>query len=236
MSSTILTLNQVVLQWGASKHDATSSLHLVRCLRQSGCVVLQYVTFVAYYQIRTCNSTHGVCQILLLSHCSIDFTSAAVSSQLYALSATLSSTLWNYSNCYSECLATETLHTVCKRVMFKTHLVCKCFNGTAPGYLSELCVPVASASGHQHLRSASTGILQVPIARTMIGRQSFAVARPSLTISVEQSSCCSTETRDDIAHFQLTTEGLSVPQLMCWQTQGTFTTTWRCCDVSFLLT
>ena len=31
------------------------------------------------------------------------------------------------------------------------------------------------------------------------------------TISVEQSSCCSTETRDDSAHFQETTEDLSVP-------------------------
>ena len=50
------------------------------------------------------------------------------------------------------------------------------------------------------------------------------------TISVEQSSCCSTETRDDSAHFQETTEGLSVPHLMCWQTEGTFTTARRCCD------
>jgi len=38
----------------------------------------------------------------------------------------------------------------------------KCLNGTAPGYLSELCVPVASASGRYHLRSASMGLLQVP--------------------------------------------------------------------------
>ena len=41
-------------------------------------------------------------------------------------------------------------------------LVWKCLNGTAPSYLSELCVPVASASGRQHLRSASNGLLQVP--------------------------------------------------------------------------
>ena len=55
-------------------------------------------------------------------------------------------------------------------------------NGTAPGYLSELCVPVAAASGRQHLRSASTGLglLQVPRARTMIGRRSFAVTGPTL--------------------------------------------------------
>ena len=53
-------------------------------------------------------------------------------------------------------------------------------NGTAPGYLCELCVPVASASGRQHLRSASTGLLQVHRARTTIGRWSFAVAGPAL--------------------------------------------------------
>jgi len=65
--------------------------------------------------------------------------------------------------------------------MFKTvMLVWKCLNGTAPGYLSELCVPVASVSGCQHLRSASTGILQFPRAHTMVGWWSFAVAGPSL--------------------------------------------------------
>ena len=47
--------------------------------------------------------------------------------------------------------------------MFKAVvLVWKCLNGTAPGYLSELCVPVASASGRQHLRSASTGHYKFP--------------------------------------------------------------------------
>jgi len=55
------------------------------------------------------------------------------------------------------------------------------------------------------------------------------------TISVEQSSCWSTETRDDSAHFQETTEGLSVPHLICWQTEGTFTTTQRCCGVFVIL-
>ena len=55
------------------------------------------------------------------------------------------------------------------------------------------------------------------------------------TISVEQSSCCSTETRDSSAHFKETTEGLSVPHLMCWQTEGTFTTTRRCCDIFVIL-
>ena len=68
-----------------------------------------------------------------------------------------------------------------KRVVFKTVvLVWKCLNVTAHSYLSELCVPVASASGRQHLRSASMGLLQVPRAWSIICRWSFAVAKPSL--------------------------------------------------------
>ena len=55
------------------------------------------------------------------------------------------------------------------------------------------------------------------------------------TISVEQSSCCSVETKDDIPYFQETTEGLSVPHLMCWRTEGTFTTARRCCGVFVIL-
>jgi len=55
------------------------------------------------------------------------------------------------------------------------------------------------------------------------------------TICVEQSSCCTMETRDDSAHFQVTTEGLSVPRLMCWQTKGTFTTARHCCGVFVIL-
>jgi len=45
------------------------------------------------------------------------------------------------------------------------------------------------------------------------------------TITVEQSSCCSVETRDT------TTEGLSVPHLMCRLTEETFTTARCCCGV-----
>jgi len=55
------------------------------------------------------------------------------------------------------------------------------------------------------------------------------------TISVEQSSCCSTEMGDDSAHFQETTEGLSVPHLTCWRTERTFTTVRRCCGVFVIL-
>ena len=76
-----------------------------------------------------------------------------------------------------------------KRVTFKTVvLVWKCLNGTAAGYLSDLCVPVASASGRQHLRSALTGHTtssQGP------NHDRPAELRCRGTISVEQSSCCS---------------------------------------------
>jgi len=66
-------------------------------------------------------------------------------------------------------------------VMFKTVvLVWKCPDGTAPGYLSELCVPVASASGRQRLISALMDLLQVLKARTTTGKWIFAVAGPSL--------------------------------------------------------
>jgi len=41
-------------------------------------------------------------------------------------------------------------------------------------YLSELCIPVVSASGRQHLRSASMGPL-FPRAQTMICQWSFPV-------------------------------------------------------------
>jgi len=48
---------------------------------------------------------------------------------------------------------------LCSRLVV---LVWKCLNGTAPGYLSELCIPVASASGRQHLRSAWTSYHRFP--------------------------------------------------------------------------
>jgi len=58
------------------------------------------------------------------------------------------------------------------------------------------------------------------------------------TISVKQSPCCFTEARDDIPHFQATTESLPVPHLMCWRlwrAEGTFTTARRCCGVFVIL-
>ena len=117
--------------------------------------------------------------------------------------------------CTSSCPHHASSHNT--PLAFKTVLlVWKCFNSTAPGYLSELLVPVASASGRQHLRSASPCLLQVPRGRTMI-RPAELHCRG--TVSVEQSSGCSTETTDDTTYFQATTQGLSVPHLMCQQTE-----------------
>jgi len=76
----------------------------------------------------------------------------------------------------------KTLHwlPVRKRIIFKTAvLVWKCLHNIAPHYLVDLCVPVASAQGRQHLRSASSGMLLVPRTRTTIGQRSFAVNGPT---------------------------------------------------------
>jgi len=56
-------------------------------------------------------------------------------------------------------------------------LVWRCLNGTALSYLSELCVLAASASGRHHLRTASTGLLQVPHAKLC---DPFVIHRPYL--------------------------------------------------------
>ena len=66
----------------------------------------------------------------------------------------------------------------------------------------------------------------------MIGRRSFACR---WTVSVQQSSGCSTETGDDIAHFQATTRGLSVTHLMCRRTEETSTSARHICGVFFVI-
>ena len=56
----------------------------------------------------------------------------------------------------------------------------RCVNGTAPQYLSKLCVPVSTMSGRSRLRSAATGELLVPSCSTKtIGPRAFAVSCPS---------------------------------------------------------
>ena len=90
---------------------------------------------------------------------------------------------------------------------------CLCFRSSAS--LVSLDGPTTSSQGPNHERPVEL--------------------RCCRTSSVAQSSCCSVETRDDSAHFQETTEGLSVPHLMCWQTEGTFTTARRCYGVFMIL-
>ena len=55
----------------------------------------------------------------------------------------------------------------------------RCLKNTAPRYLSDYCIPVATLSGRSHLRSAASGSLFVPACRTVtIGPRAFAVACP----------------------------------------------------------
>ena len=55
------------------------------------------------------------------------------------------------------------------------------------------------------------------------------------TVTMEQTSGCSAETEDDTAHFQVTSQGLSVPHLMCQWIEGTSTTARRCCGIFFVI-
>jgi len=79
----------------------------------------------------------------------------------------------------------EDLHwlPVSQRVVFKMALmVWKCVHGVAPAYLSDLCVPAAAISGRQYLRSAATGTLLVPCARTTTGLRLQSMDQPHGTI------------------------------------------------------
>ena len=65
-------------------------------------------------------------------------------------------------------------------MVFKTAVfVWKCHHDAAPRYLADLCVLVASAPDRQRLRSATSGELLVPRARTSLGQRSFAVNGPT---------------------------------------------------------
>jgi len=80
-------------------------------------------------------------------------------------------------------------------------LVWECLDGTAPGYLCELCVPVASASGRQHLGSASTGLRAYNCKFLEPEPWSVGGALLSRDRHVEKSSCRLTETGDDQRRF-----------------------------------
>jgi len=60
-------------------------------------------------------------------------------------------------------------------------LVYKCLHQTAPIYLSELCIPVATSAGRSHLRSAVKGCLVISYCRTKnYGQRSFSYSGPAL--------------------------------------------------------
>ena len=71
------------------------------------------------------------------------------------------------------------------------HFCCLCFRLSA----SQVSRPTTSSQSANHDRPAEL--------------------RYCGTVSVEQSSGCSPQTGDDTADFQATTQGLSVPHLMC---------------------
>ena len=63
----------------------------------------------------------------------------------------------------------------------------RCLQNTAPRYLSDYCIPVATLSGRSHLRSAASDSLFVPACRTVtIGPRAFAVACPKSWNSLPQ--------------------------------------------------
>ena len=67
------------------------------------------------------------------------------------------------------------------RIVFKQCLLVRsCLAGSAPSYLTELCIPVSSDTGsRQNLRSASRSTLMVPRVRTeRYGRRGFYISGP----------------------------------------------------------
>jgi len=71
---------------------------------------------------------------------------------------------------------------IAERIDYKTCLfIYKCLHQLAPGYLDQLCIPVASIEGRQMLRSATHDELNIPATKTKTyGPRSFAVAGPTL--------------------------------------------------------
>jgi hypothetical protein len=78
----------------------------------------------------------------------------------------------------------EVLHwlPVRQRIEYRiASLVWRCHMGLAPSYLLELCRPVAASRGDRLLRSAGSGVLSVPFARTaMMQTRAFLVVAPTI--------------------------------------------------------
>ena len=75
---------------------------------------------------------------------------------------------------------------VLDRVFFKLAvLVHRCLDGRAQPYLSDYCVPVASAATRRHLRSADHQLFALPRYHlNTYGRRAFSVAGPTVWISL----------------------------------------------------
>ena len=59
-------------------------------------------------------------------------------------------------------------------------MVFKCLRRMAPSYLADMCTPVTSTTGRQHLRSAARHDLTIPRSRlARYGSRSFATSGPS---------------------------------------------------------
>ena len=79
-----------------------------------------------------------------------------------------------------------------ERITFKLCLlVYKATRGLAPSYIADMCIPVATVSTRQSLRSAARGDLLVPRTRVKFGNRAFAVAGPeawnSLPVDIRSS-------------------------------------------------
>ena len=89
-----------------------------------------------------------------------------------------------------------TLAAYSTRIMYNlSSIVYKCLYGTAPSYLMNLCVPVATNTSRRYLRSATHGYLLVPRTRTLTyGPQSFAVLGPTVWNTLPSTLRASTTT------------------------------------------
>ena len=68
-----------------------------------------------------------------------------------------------------------------QRIQYKLGtLVFKCLRRMAPSYLADMCTPVSSTTGRQHLRSAARHDLTIPRSRlARYGSRSLATSGPS---------------------------------------------------------
>ena len=78
-----------------------------------------------------------------------------------------------------------------QRILFKlSTLVSKCLRRTAPSYLTDMCIPVSTASGRSCLRSSSRRDLRIPRYRlSQYGSRSFSVSGPTAWNSLPTAVC-----------------------------------------------